>query len=285
MPAPTPIDITVFENALYTWFREQTGLVNVRWADQDSPVFSYPYGVITPLTGFLRNANAFDYTENGFDTILSGISESYTIVAVTADTLTITISGSAPVDVTLTAGTRTAAQIASDINLTPSVGVIASDVGGNVQIISDNGNVFTVNGNAASLFDFDASGLSIFKRGYREVTVSFQAYVGPPDNNNPAKNANFLISLAQGSLQLDSVRDTFKSDNIAVIEDLGITRLDQVIEDTFVSIANLDIRFLVSSSVFDTASYIKKVLVDSEFKNPDGTIASSVEDQEFGILT
>ncbi len=282
MPAPTPLNITLFENTLYTWFKDQTGLNNIRWADQDAPVSPYPFGLITPLTGLLINRNAFDYTTNTFDTLISNISETYNVVLGVSDTLLIISSYSSPITVTLTAGSRTAAQIVSDINSTPLINVIASDVGGKVQIVSNNGKIFSIGGNASSLFDFDVLVLNLNKRGYREITVSFQAYVGPPDNNNPSLNANFLLSLAQGSLQLNSVIDTFLSNNISVIQDFGVTRLDQVIEDKFVSVANLDVRFMAASSVFEPISYINKTKISSELSYGSNTVTE--QDKEFGII-
>lgn len=200
MAAPQPTNLTTFENALTTWFRGQTGLQNVVWADQDHPQFDYPFGLITPLTGMGRVANAFDFIEE------------------------ITDLG----------------QVGQEVELNHA--------------------------------------------GWREMTVSFQAFVGPPDNNNPSTNARDFLSRAQGSLNLTSVRDTFNSSDIAVIEDLGITKLDAVIEDTFISIANMDIRFMTTSNVAERFGYIKTVEMDGDFTDEDGSIIDQFIDESFGDI-
>lgn len=269
MVAPAPLNIKILEDALFTWFKTQTGITNVRWADQDSPSFDYPYGLVSPLTGFIRNANAFDYKINSFNTILSDIVQNYTIVTGISDTLTITLTSKPSQTVVFTAGIKTAAQIVLAINSLPVTGLTASISGGKVMLVSANDVTFKVTGNAEVLFDFEVVDIIENHRGYRDVTVSFQAYVGTPDNNNPIKNANYLLSLAQGSLSLQSVTDTFRQSGIAVIEDLGITRLDRFQEDTYISVANLDVRFMVASSVYETLGYIKKIKLSGDLSNPD----------------
>lgn len=200
MAAAQPTDLTAFENTLYSWFRTQTGLANVRWSDQDHPQFDYPFGVISPLTGMSRVGNAFDFS-------------SWT-----------------------------------------------TDLGQSGEEVEEK------------------------HSGWREISVSFQVFVGPPSNNDPSANARDFMSRAQGSLNLTSVRNTFKSNDIAVIEDFGIVKLDAVIEDTFISIANMDIRFMTTSNVSERFGYIKTVEVDGTVKKEGGAIAETFTDFIIGDI-
>lgn len=199
MTASAPTNLKTFEDTVYTWFRGQTGLTNVRWADQDHPQFVYPFGLITPLTGMSRVANGFDETLP-----------------------------------------------------------------------------------ATNLANASGEEVELTYRGWREMTVSFQVWVGPPYNNDPLKNARDYLARAQGSLNFESVQSMFQAANIAVINDFGIVKLDRNIEDAFISIASMDVRFMLVSQVVEKTGYIKTLEVDGDIKNIDGNAAEITVDVIYG---
>jgi len=90
-------------------------------------------------------------------------------------------------------------------------------------------------------------------------TVSCQAYVGKPEANDPTKNAMAFMTKAQTALSLPSFHEAFRAANISVIRPEGIQNLSEVIEDAFVSRANMDVIFGASLEVKEYMGYIAKV--------------------------
>lgn len=99
--------------------------------------------------------------------------------------------------------------------------------------------------------------------GDRNITVSLQAYVGPPDNFNPAKNARAIMSRVQASMAAQSVIEFFRSKNIAMLGQQPMQNIDEVIEDTWISRANMDAIFGFSSLTTEKYGYIKETLVSA----------------------
>lgn len=96
-------------------------------------------------------------------------------------------------------------------------------------------------------------------------TVSCQAQVNMPDARDPSLNARQYISRAQSSLSLPSVSASLNAANIAYVDVPAITDLTRVIEDSFVSWTNMDVRFGTTLSLKDYIGYIDKV----HFEMPD----------------
>lgn len=94
------------------------------------------------------------------------------------------------------------------------------------------------------------------------LTVACGAIVNMPDARNPASNARQYIARAQSSLSLPSVNEALGAANIAYIDVPAITDLTRVIEDSFVSWVNMDVRFGATLSLKDYVGYIDKVQVE-----------------------
>lgn len=111
--------------------------------------------------------------------VIGANTENFAIVASTSDKLSISVDGSAPVGVTLTAGAaRTAAQVAADINAQVP-GVIAADDGtGKVEITSAS------TGSSSSIEFLPVTNAAYTVLGF---TVS-AVYAGVNGNNKIANN-------------------------------------------------------------------------------------------------
>jgi hypothetical protein len=113
---------------------------------------------VTPafeFSGFTGGDSGPISLTEGFATIdhLSENSEPFVIVSSINDLL-FQANGEADQQVTLTLGSRTAAQIVSDIN-TQTVDITASDVSGQVKIVSDLGKDLFISCNAEDVFNFN----------------------------------------------------------------------------------------------------------------------------------
>jgi hypothetical protein len=111
-------------------------------------------------------------------------------------------------------------------------------------------------------------------------TVSCQTLVGGDDRWHPHGNARFYINKALGALGLPSYLATFKSAGIAVVRTAAVQDLSSVIEDAFVSRANMDIVFGMALNAIEYAGYIKKIHGTGTFDGSSQTI-----DREFGDLS
>ena len=94
-------------------------------------------------------------------------------------------------------------------------------------------------------------------------TVSCQAYVGMPEANNPQGNALHYMNKARGSLALESVRAEIWAAGIAIERPGPVQNIGEVIEDAFVSRANMDVAFAASLSIEEYTGYIAKVELES----------------------
>jgi len=104
------------------------------------------------------------------------------------------------------------------------------------------------------------------------ITISCQAHVAQPDGSNPNQNAEFYINKAQSSLSLPSVGVTFKAANISVLQPGEVQNLNQIVEDSFESRANIDVIFGASLSLTEYVGYIKTVQVKSTALGIDETV-------------
>jgi len=104
--------------------------------------------------------------------------------------------------------------------------------------------------------------------------ISCQAYVGQVDARNPNENALQYMAKAQSSLSLPSVIADLQAVQIAVIRPGPVQNINELIEDAFVSRANMDVEFGAALNVAEYTGYIEKV---------HGTSTSLGIDQIFGV--
>ena len=95
------------------------------------------------------------------------------------------------------------------------------------------------------------------------LTVSCQTYVGMPDARNPQLDAPYYMNRARGSLALESVRAELWVAKIAIERPGPVQNINEVIEDAYVSRANMDVAFAASLSVEEYTGYIAKVELES----------------------
>lgn len=112
--------------------------------------------------------------------------------------------------------------------------------------------------------------------GLREMTLSCQIHVRQQDAT-PANHARDLMSRAQSSLGLPSVLSALQVAGLSVIEEGPVQNVSQVIEDTWIARAMMDVRFGLASSVEERTGYIAEVEADPLYKKPDGTTAVDPE--------
>lgn len=106
-------------------------------------------------------------------------------------------------------------------------------------------------------------------------TVSCQVYVGMPDARNPAINATAYMIAAQSSLSLPSVLAALCSAGIAVERPGVVQNLDEIIEDSFVSRATMDVVLGAALNLEEFAGYIAKVKIKSDSLGVDQTIETT----------
>ncbi len=95
------------------------------------------------------------------------------------------------------------------------------------------------------------------------ITISCQAHIAQPDGSDPNQNAEFYINKAQSSLSLPSVGAVFRAANMSVLQPGEVQNLNQIVEDSFESRANIDVIFGASLSLTEYIGYIKTVQVES----------------------
>lgn len=103
-------------------------------------------------------------------------------------------------------------------------------------------------------------------------TVSCQVYVGMPDARNPAINATAYMIAAQSSLSLPSVLADLCSAGIAVERPGVVQNLDEIIEDSFVSRAAMDVVLGAVLTLEEFTGFVSKVKVKSDSLGIDATL-------------
>lgn len=101
--------------------------------------------------------------------------------------------------------------------------------------------------------------IELLKVGPREITLSCQINVGPPDDQNPSENSRTLMSAAQAALGLPSFTNPLREAGLAVIEELPIGEFNIQIADIWVSRSQMDVRFGLTSSVREESPIIETV--------------------------
>lgn len=103
------------------------------------------------------------------------------------------------------------------------------------------------------------------------IVVNCQVYVGQPCARGALKKASHYLTIAQSSLGLPSVLQTFQQAGIAVIRPETVLNIDALIEDAYVSRASMDVRFAASLSLREYLGYIERVHAKSENLGVDQT--------------
>ena len=93
--------------------------------------------------------------------------------------------------------------------------------------------------------------------GQRDMTVSCQIFTKPPESHNPAVHARAILSRVQSSLAAPSVLSTLLASGLAVIRQGDVDDLSELIEDTWIGRANLDVQFGLASGSFERTGYIE----------------------------
>ena len=101
--------------------------------------------------------------------------------------------------------------------------------------------------------------IELIKAGPREITLSCQVNVGPPDDNNPGMHSRSIITAAQAALGLPSFSASLRKAGIAVIEELPIAEFSIQIADLWVSRSQMDVRFGLISVVREESPIIETV--------------------------
>jgi hypothetical protein len=110
--------------------------------------------------------------------------------------------------------------------------------------------------------------------GLREITVSCQVLAAASSTTAPqdqSRVARDLLSRAQSSLVLPTVIEALRVAGLAVIEEGAVQNVSEVVEDSWIGRASMDVRFWVAASIEERTGYIKDVEVEHTYDKPDGT--------------
>lgn len=102
--------------------------------------------------------------------------------------------------------------------------------------------------------------VALINCGLREITISCQIYADKPALG---QNAQDLMSLAQAKLGQASVLTKLRTAGVTVVEEGPVQNIDQVESGSFVSRANMDVRFYIASQLEERIGYIKTAEVSS----------------------
>ncbi len=101
--------------------------------------------------------------------------------------------------------------------------------------------------------------IELLKEGPREITLSCQINVGPPDDQNPGDHSRSRMTAAQAALGLPSFIQPLREAGLAVIQELPIGDFSIQIADLWVSRSQMDVRFGLTSSVREKSATIETV--------------------------
>ena len=101
--------------------------------------------------------------------------------------------------------------------------------------------------------------IELLKEGPREITLSCQINVGPPDDQNPGDHSRSRMSAAQAALGLPSFIQPLREAGLAVIQELPIGDFSIQIADLWISRSQMDVRFGLISSVREKSAIIETV--------------------------
>ena len=113
--------------------------------------------------------------------------------------------------------------------------------------------------------------------GVREFTLTINCFVDEEaGSNDPNCDAIALLTLLQVSLSQNSAQEIFCLAGLAVIEELAVVNLSQVVNADFKSRAAMDIRFRTTFSCIEFVGYIDTVEIKSVPCNPEDPSGNDV---------
>ncbi len=270
-----PIDWSARYDAIYSWAFGATG-VTTRWADQDEARPDFPYllldviatgkegggvdeirrttdltrardVVVTPIA---QDDTTYSVTING--TLFTFLSDaSATVAEITAGLVAAITAGAEPV--TATDNTTDFDVVGDFETLNPTVPqlftiVVSDDFAG--------ANIGYENNDAGNEVQQEVT-------GSREFTLNVQAFERNTRTDNPGtdpdRNAHNMLTILQSSLGMPTVQKQLRDANIAMIEELPITDLSAVVEDSFLSRASMDIRMRTPSILLEYTGFVEDV--------------------------
>jgi len=105
--------------------------------------------------------------------------------------------------------------------------------------------------------------------GVREFTLTLNAFVDEQTGaNNPNCDAIYLLSVLQSSLSQQSIIEAFCLSGIAVVEELAVTDLSEVVNGLFISRASMGVRFRTTFTCIERTGFIDTVEIQSVPSNP-----------------
>lgn len=269
-----PFDFSAAEDAIHDWFSTATGLTTV-WRDQSAPQPAYPYGSLLIIAGPTKLGGQDEVRESTDLTIVQNVK--VTPIAQNDTLYTVTMHGD---DFTfLSDASATVAEITAGLTSAINGGahpitVSATDNGTDLDIIAPT-ETFTLvvdddfDGNQMSFANNDL-GHEVLQEvaGLRDMTISCQVYVSSPDVTDPTKHSRALMTAAQASLGLPSELARFQGVGLAIIEEGDVLNIDELIEDAFVSRANMDVRFGLASNLSERTGFIQATEISSDMGLP-----------------
>lgn len=269
MVAPTPITWGTIENGIHAWLSGATGLTTI-WENQSAPQPAFPYASLQVTNGPMKIGGA-DEQRAVTSSPVYVFDVDITPLAQNATTYTVTING------TGFAYISDATALVSEI----TAGLVSVINAGAEPITAvDNTTYLTLTSDTTALFtlaltdDYDNAQLSYANNdtghevgievvGLREITVSCQIFVARPDSLDPTKHALHFMSIAQSSLGLPAYLTALSTAGLAVIEEGAILDIAEVVGDSFISRASMDVRFGLAASAVERTGYIETVKISS----------------------
>lgn len=275
MPVAAAIDWSAKCSALYQWVSAAAGWTT-RWADQDVPRPDYPY-LVLDITS--------DSKEGGLDNVSRTVDLTrardirVTPIAANNQLYRLTINGTDhdyTSDADATVAEITAGLVAA-LGLGPEP-VTATDLGTALDVVGDDEatnpgtpQLFTVVATGPLSWQNNDSGNEVEVRvtGSTAFVLNVQGFERNTRTDNPAadpaRNAYDMLTRLRASLGLPSVQAQLRAADIAVIEEGSITDLSEVVEDTLISRASLDVRMRTLSVLTEYQGYITQVSGASAF--------------------
>lgn len=269
MTVAQPIDWAAKYGALHAWAEGASGWT-ARWADQDAPRPDYPYVLLDIVS---------DVKEGGIDELSRTIDLTrardirITPTASNNQLYRVTINGehhdyTSDADATvaeITAGLVAAIGLGSQ-PVTATDGTTYLDVQGDAEVANPGtARLFTVVLSGPMVWANNDAGNEVEIRitGSTAFTLNVQTFERNTltDNpaNDPSRNAYDMLTRLRASLGLPSVQTALRAQDIAVIEEGGITDLSEAEDDAFISRASMDVRMRTLSVLTEYTGYIATV--------------------------
>lgn len=281
-----PINWQTVYDAIYNWAYGATAWTT-RWADQDEPRPDFPY-ILLDITNSKKEGGVAEVREETDATRARNVK--VTPIPQNSTTYTVTINGTAfayTSDATATIAEITAGLVAA-IN-GGSENVSALDRGTFFNIVGD---YEVLNPTVHGLFtiivtdDYDSAQIDwvnndegseiSFTTSYQmEFTLNVQAFQRNTRStnaaSNPTMNAYNALAILQACLGLPSVQKALRDEGIAVIQELPILDLSEIVEDSVLSRATMDVRMRTVVELTEYKGFIATVSGEGVLELPGGS--------------